>query len=151
MSSVVDAYGLDTRLFRLRVLPASSLTGKTLADAGLGSHYHLSVVAVEHGSDAVGDANALSEQERHKLFALLKRPPGGAMPGPQTTVHAGDVLLVKGARQQVELAMLDLNLGVQEVHDADTVAGVLLSPEIGVAEVLLAPRAECVGSTVAEA
>ena len=152
MGSVVEAYGLDTRLFRLRIRKASSLAGKTLAEVGLGSQYHLSVLAIEHG-DTATEGTALSDQERRKLVALLKRhQDDSTLPGAQTVVQADDVLVVKGAREQVERAMLDLNLGVQEVSaDPGAMANVLLSPEIGVAEVLLAPRAECLGSTVAEA
>ena len=74
------------------------------------------------------------------------------MPSAQTVIQTGDVLLVKGAHEQAERAMLNFNLGVQEVSDSsDTLADMLISPEVGVAEVLLAPRAEYLGSTIAEA
>ena len=39
--------------------------------------------------------------------------------------------------------MIDFSLGMQEVRsDVDAITDVLLSPEVGVAEVLLAPRSD---------
>ncbi|MBK8051383.1 MAG: anion permease [Anaerolineales bacterium] len=74
------------------------------------------------------------------------------MPGPQTVVHANDILIVKGAREEAERAQVDFNLGLTEVTGGSTaLSDVLVSPEVGVAEVMLAPRSQYTGLTLTEA
>lgn len=145
VSGLVQAYGLGVRLFRLRVRQGSTLAGQTLATAGLGSEYGLTVLLVEPAASAKGEKATLSEAEHAKLIAALKRPRdnSAALPGAQTTIQTGDTLIVKATHEQVERAMIDFSLGMQEVRsDVDAITDVLLSPEVGVAEVLLAPRSD---------
>ena len=49
---LVQADGLGVRLFRLRVRQGSALAGETLATAGLGSEYGLTVLVVEPAASA---------------------------------------------------------------------------------------------------
>jgi di/tricarboxylate transporter len=72
-------------------------------------------------------------------------------PKPDTVILPQDILVVKGTRDAAQRAMLRFNLGVQPINETyDELTDVLLSQEIGLAEVLIRPRSDYGGLTVAE-
>ncbi len=72
------------------------------------------------------------------------------MPGADSMILAQDALLVKGNPQAVERLAVTYNLGVQPIDpDKDHLPDLLLSQEIGVAEVILPQRSDYAGRTLA--
>jgi di/tricarboxylate transporter len=149
VDTIVDTYGLATSLFALRVRQFSPLGGKTLAESRLGADFGLTVLAVHHGAGTKEEI--LVHQERKRLLDLLRptHDDDKGVPGPNAVVQVNDVIIVKGARERVERAIVHFDLGMREITSGEQVADVLLSPEVGVAEVTLAPRSSVVGETVA--
>jgi di/tricarboxylate transporter len=153
VGELADSYHLQGKLFQLRVRYSSSLVGKTLAEAALGRDYGVSVLRIEHPLGRASPILSPLERRRQQVADQLERlqDEEHLMPGPQTVIQAQDLLVVKGNPQAVERVMLDFNIGLQElpVEDAD-LAGLLLSHEVGIAEVLLTPRSEYIGRTIYE-
>jgi di/tricarboxylate transporter len=61
-----------------------------------------------------------------------------------------DVMLVRGAPEQISEVEVAMHLGMLPVEEAPEELGELLSQEIGIAEVLIAPRSSFAGAVVAE-
>ena len=153
-SRIADAYGLENRLFQLRVRRASPLIGRTLGESRLNNEYNVLVMAVEAAAAASASRNReqLSPAASSRIRNAL-RPGAGAnaLPGPDTLLQLDDLLVVKAVPEAVAQAAVAFNLGVQEIEaTGDQLAGLLLSPEAGMAEVLLTPRSAYAGSTIAE-
>ena len=73
------------------------------------------------------------------------------MPKSDTVIRVNDLLLVKGERQNINRLVLRYNLGIQPVQaEVDDLTDILLSHEVGLAEVLIAPRSVYIGRTVAD-
>ena len=84
-----------------------------------------------------------------RLEKLQEREP--TVPGPDTVIHKQDILLVKGSGEAVYRLMADFSLGVLPIEDDDEgLSEVLLSAEVGIAEVLLTPRSIYIGRTVVQ-
>ena len=156
-SRISDSYGLEHRLFQLRVRRGSPLIGRTLAESQLNQQYNVLVLAAEAADPGAGPTatghspDHLSPSMSGRLRAALRPGAGGTLPGPDTLLHVDDLLIVKAAPEAVEQVAVAFNLGVQEIEaSGDQLAGVLLSPEAGMAEVLLTPRCVYAGSTIAE-
>jgi di/tricarboxylate transporter len=164
VGEMAEDYVLPDTLSRLRVRRGSELVGKTLAEAALGRDYGVSVVRVERQAaegeepaGAGGGAGPGSEPgaegrgpgSRRRQLSLLQE--GAKVPGAETVIRADDVLLVKADARAVEAIMRQYNVAVQplEVEDAQ-LAGMLLSHEAGLAEVLLTPRSAYIGKTIRE-
>lgn len=153
-SRISDSYGLQHRLFQLRVRGGSPLIGRTLADSDLNHEFGLLVLVVEaaESGDASRSRDHMSPALSSRLRAVLRQDPGaGSLPGPGTLLHPDDLLIVRAKPETVAEAAVALNLGVQEIEaSGEELAGALLSPEAGMAEVLLTPRSVYAGSTIAE-
>lgn len=161
LSELTKSYSLHGKLFRLRVRNQSPLDGKTLADAALGRDHEISVLHVERADETVngrdGDGHHQvrgngDEQRRARLqLDRFLHSDDITVPRGATQLQAGDVLLVRATQEIIERAQIELNFGVQPVdEDAESVDGALLTREIGLAEVLVTPRSEFIGKTLAE-
>lgn len=115
-----DIYELHERLWEVQVPEHSPLAGATLASADLSDILGVTVVAVFHGQDA--------------------QP----TPGPETRLHAGDVLLVTGREEQVR------QLPGVTVGRETRASGYFTNPSVQTAELVLAPRAAILGRTLKE-
>lgn len=148
---LTSAYRLSGELFLLRVRLASPLVGKTLVEAALGRDYDISVLSIERGDSGEEgrDIQALNrrfQQLRERLGARGDVP----LPDAQTRLQAGDLLVVKGRAEAVAQAAVTYNLGLQALTDQTGLLPLLLNQEVGLAEVLLTPRSELIGRTLAE-
>lgn len=148
---LTSAYRLSGELFLLRVRLASPLVGQTLAEAALGRDYDISVLSIERGDSGEEgrDIQALNrrfQQLRERLGARGDVP----LPDAQTRLQAGDLLVVKGRAEAVAQAAVTYNLGLQALTDQTGLLPLLLNQEVGLAEVLLTPRSELIGRTLAE-
>jgi di/tricarboxylate transporter len=161
VGEVADTFGLEERLYSLRVRARSSLAGKTLQEAALGRDYSVTVLRIDHNrpeddeNEPGDDSSArrlrrLGYQVRDQL-GQLQPSAESPLPGPATRIHSQDRLLVKGRQEYVERLALDHSLGMQPVTgDGAALSAELLSSEIGIAEVLLAVRSQYIGRTLAE-
>lgn len=161
LSELTKSYSLHGKLFRLRIRNQSPLDGKTLEDAALGRDHEISVLHIERADDGLNGngaypdypANGNGDVRKHARLPLERFLHGDdiTVPRGNTLLRAGDVLLVRATQEIIERAQVDLNFGVQPVDEAaESVDGALLSREVGVAEVLVTPRSEFIGKTLAE-
>ena len=116
-----EFFGLQERLFAIRLLSDSSLAGKTLVESRLGAALGLSVVGITRD-----DETQLA-------------------PDPGTVLRPGDRLLVEGRPDRLLELRGRRHLTIEHDHlELDR----LLSAEIGVVEVRVAPGSSLPGQTL---
>lgn len=116
-----DLYHLKERLWDIQVESASMLASKTLSESSLGEKYGVSVLAIV--------------RNHHLLLA----------PKAEVRIVPGDRLFVLGRKDRVlQLESPGTNVSALEkwIPEMNT------SPEVGLVEVVLAPRASIVGQTL---
>ncbi len=147
-------YTIESSLYRLRVRYGSRLVGLTLEEAALGRDYNVSVIRIEHPIRVNGqqaDQTILKSRGVIESLEKLQTDHVEPVPGPGTKISANDVLLVKGSQDAIDRVMVWFNVGVQKASGADQdLAEMLLSHEVGIAEVLLTPRSAYIGRTVSQ-
>lgn len=153
VGQLAHTFDLSEDLYRLRVRYSSGLIGQTLAQAALGHDYGIFVLRVESHHDTDVDFDGQHEPRLaaaiDRLERLQEREP--SVPGPSTIINSQDILLVKGSGEAVYRLMADFNLGVLPVEDDEQgLSEVLLSSEVGIAEVLLTPRSIYIGKSVVQ-
>ena len=119
---LTDEFGIRPYLTEVLILPDSSLVGKTLAQSGLGRDLDLTVLWVDRAQ-----RRYFAPQADHKL-------------------RAGDVLLVKGQRDQV-LQVKDI-VGIDIKADARPSDPALQTEQIRLVEAILMPRSSLIGRTL---
>lgn len=115
-------YQLQERFLALRVLPESSLAGRTLADSRLGDALGLSVLAIRRGDETQ------------------------VLPEAAATVMPDDILLIQGRAEDLD-TLRGLQALAIEPQSAADLAG-LESARIGLAEVVLSPHSRLVGQSL---
>jgi di/tricarboxylate transporter len=119
-----DSYGLEDRLMQVRVPESSPLAGKTLTESRLGDAFGLGVMGIVRG------------ETTH------------LMPEPDERLTPGDLLLVKGERED----LLTMN-GLESLKiegEAPPDLSELESEFVGLTEVVLSPRTTLAGKTLRE-
>lgn len=124
-------YELGGNLHRLKVPEDSLMIGKKLTDLKLPAKYHLAILKIDRKSTEGINLLPMTYQE---------------MAGPLSTVQARDVLYIQGSLERTEELARDYKL---EVDDDDSMPDVLVSKQLGIAEVLLTPHSTLVNETVA--
>lgn len=117
-----ETYQLSERFLALRVLPESSLAGRTLAAGRLGDAWGLSVLAIGRGDQTL------------------------VLPEAAETIRPDDILLVQGRAEELE-TLRGLQALAVEPQSAADLAG-LESARIGLAEVVLSPHSRLVGQSL---
>jgi len=118
--------GVDSRmqLLPVRVPAGSVLAEHDLVESRLGNAFGLTVIAIARGDQWL------------------------SMPSPQETVQAGDLLVLQGSPED-----LDVLQGLQELEIVAQPASLIAeleSQQIGITEVLLSPRTTLAGRTLAD-
>lgn len=124
-------YELGGNLHRLKVPEDSLMIGKKLTDLKLPAKYHLAILKIDRKSTEGINLLPMTYQE---------------MAGPLSTVQARDVLYIQGSLERTEELARDYKL---DVDDDDSMPDVLVSKQLGIAEVLLTPHSTLVNETVA--
>jgi di/tricarboxylate transporter len=122
---LVEVYRLGERLFWARVPAGSDLVDKPLNQSAFRERYNLSVVAVERAGKVI------------------------CSPAPDLVLGLGDVVLLAGKIEDLRQENLGPNLEIlppREWSRRD-----LESPEVVVAEAVLAPRSTLIGQTLRQA
>jgi di/tricarboxylate transporter len=154
MGEFATTFSLPENLFYLRIRQASPLVGKTLEEAALGRDYNITVVRIDRGQGVEPDeptSGGRLRNIRDQIGQLQPESGPTPVPGAQTVIRSQDRLLVKASNLNIRRLSIKYNLGVQEVEEgSEALSHELLSTEIGVAEVLLTPRSQYIGRSLAE-
>jgi di/tricarboxylate transporter len=122
-ADLTETYRLPERLFRIRIGADSPLAGKSIAHAGLGEKYGIVVLARMRG-----------DKREYSL------PPGEVL-------AVGDVLLVEARPEDADrLSHLRIEIAPESASEWHP----LENEEIGLAEVVVAPRSEFAGKSLKE-
>jgi di/tricarboxylate transporter len=117
--TIADTFNLRPYLAELRIGPDSPLDGRTLAEAGLGRDYDLTVLSIIRGGEPQPDPSA------------------------DTRLQTGDLLLAEGPSEAV-LKMKDV-AGIDIQADAKFATDDALDQDLRLAEVVLLPRSPFIG------
>ena len=120
LGTVVDHYGLEKGVYRLRVRSGSALRDKAIADVAPGS----AIILI-----GVQDA-------------------GGQPATPEHEMQPGDVLVVTGPGAEVAAFATDHGLRIAKTLITRKTRAAMLSREAGVAEFVIPPRSGLIGSTM---
>ncbi|ACB77173.1 SLC13 family permease [Opitutus terrae] len=121
-SGLLDQFGVRSYITEVLVLPDSPLVHKTLAESNLGRDLDLEIVRV------------------------LRKPDVSLWPRRNMTLRAGDVLLVRGAREDV-LKVKD-TAGIEIRPDVELSDPDLRAEDTQLVEALVVPRSPMVGRTL---
>lgn len=140
---LLSLYRLPDNLFRLRVRRSSEMIEKTILKSRLRQDYGLTVLDILRPSPNVNNSkDSLLRAKRDQVeFSSLS-------PSPDTTILAGDILVVQGSPNDTAHAAAVLNLGVQPAQGRENAS--LISSEVGLAEVLLPPRSSLLGKSLVD-
>ncbi len=136
-------YRLPQNLYRLRVRRASKISGKNLAESGLRSDYHLSVLEVHRPNRA----RPMVRKEDNQLV-MNYEDITSLVAAPDLIIQANDLLVLQGDGSDVAHAAAALDLGVQPAESLEQ--QFLMNQEVGLAEVVLPPRSSLLGKTIIE-
>lgn len=131
LSEIVEEYNLNHDLWRINVPAGSPISGLSLGALALRANYGLDVLELRMIAGK----------------SLLKNVSQEA-PTAASTIDAGDVLFVRGARENVDRFVADY--GLQMSNDEQTVRRNLRFYDIGLAEVVVLPDASILKETIAE-
>ena len=121
-TDLAEVYQLNERVFRARIPVGSKLHGRPLSESGLREDFNVNVIAIESA-----DAPVLA-------------------PPPETELKTGDVLVMSGVVDEFRAKDIEPYLEIlpqRSIHTSD-----LESPDIVVAEIVLAPRSSLIGKTL---
>lgn len=119
-----ERYGVTNRLHLLTVPSNSLIVGKTVREAGLCTHYEVTVFAIKRKGRLTTS-----------MMPVLR----------ETDMHAGDVLMAYGSEEHIQLACERLNIK-SEGFPVDQMRD--LQEEFGVAEVTLRRSSTILGRTI---
>ncbi|UJR85513.1 SLC13 family permease [Sandaracinus amylolyticus] len=120
--TLIEQYGLEGGLYRLRLRPRSPFVGVRRGEIDLSEHGGVSLVGVQSGK--------------------LVDPPLDHV------LAAGDVLVVRGPADAISRLVLRASLSVAAVHRTGEDGDALFSRELGVVEVVIPPRSPLEGLKV---
>lgn len=128
---IVQNYHLNDRLFLINVPETSTIIDRPLADLKLPAKYQIYIMNIHR-----------HQPDGRKLMPVTYQE----MAGPSSIIHPEDELYVQGDKQDVLKFVEEYGLDIKTITEED--AGVLISKQIGVAEVLLTPQSRLIGATV---
>lgn len=120
----VRGYRLEERLLSIRIPHGSALSGRSLEESRLGSAYGLAVLSIDRGEGV------------------------WQMPEPQLTLQAGDLLVIGGRPQDIEVLRGLESLQVDKHVNVDLEK--LEHSSLQMVEVMLSPYTTLAGKTLAE-
>ncbi|WP_313893106.1 SLC13 family permease [Psychrobacillus sp.] len=123
-------YELGGNLHRLKVPEGSIMIGKQLAELKLPAKYHLAILKIDRKSIEGINLLPITYQE---------------MAGPTSIIQAKDILYIQGTLESVEELVKDYLL---EIDQEESEADVLVTKQLGIAEVLLTPHSSLINETV---
>jgi di/tricarboxylate transporter len=119
---LLEDFGVRPYLSEIIILPTSYLVGKTLAESALGRDLDLTVLRL------------VREKNQHLV------------PGANTVLQAGDILLVEGKSDEI-LKIKD-TAGIEIKADIKATDPNLQSKDVGLVEAILLPKSPLIGRTL---
>lgn len=141
---IIKLYQLPERLFRLRVRRGSGLIGRTLPQSELGRLFDINVLKIMRDPEPRPEFRL----GRKESPTMEKQKAEAIIPTGETKIELDDVLIVQGEGADITRAAVRWHLGVQPAKPKDEKA--LLNREVGVAEVIIAPRSSLQGRTLVD-
>jgi len=139
LQKLAEKYELTQNLFRVQVPDGSPLCGKTLSGLDIPSRFGISVLEIRRKLSMKNQFLKTLDQE---------------IAGPETVVQAGDVMYVSGGYDEVRSFAEACGLKLMEAHAVE-IAGAdaggtepFVTPDIGIAEIMLTPHSELIGKLV---
>jgi di/tricarboxylate transporter len=147
LEDLAETYALEEETYRLHVLAGSRLVGETLREAGLSSHFGITVLGVGTLSPTEGEGRPrLLEPLRSSIDKLRRQ--SEPIPSSDHRIEVGDVLTVTASAADIHRAEVELRLGVLPVGETQGLLSELMSRELGVAELLVTPRSRYIGALI---
>lgn len=141
---LIEQYHLQEAMFRLRIRRGSSLLGKSISESRLGKDYHITILDIQRCTRPYTRIPFLDRyQPDHDVSRTSVQPESDSI------LENDDLLIVQGQRADMLKAAARWNLGFQEPADSDQ--DLLLSDEVGIAEIILRPRSNLIGKTLVQA
>ncbi|MGI9535910.1 MAG: SLC13 family permease [Desulfocapsaceae bacterium] len=148
---ISESFGLSGKLFLASIAPDSLLAGKTLAEAGLGKTYMVTALGVEENPSTSSDAVYSRQRRLRRFLHQLEHTTTQKLPVASTKVEANTLLILKGSSKAVKKASEELCFDYEEIDlDPAVLSKLLISADVGLAEVLITPRSSYQGITVQE-
>ncbi len=132
LSEIIDEYGLNNDLWKIRIPSTSPIAGLTLGNLALRNNYKLEVIELRTG-----------EHPRRLIKNISQEAPTA-----ESTVDPGNVLFVRGAKEGVDKFVSDYGLEL-DVNPEGTRHN-LRFYDIGVAEIVPMPESAILGRTISE-
>lgn len=141
---LVEIYKLPDGLYRLRVRSKSNLAGKTLEEARLRSDFQVNILEIRRTKQP-------RNTNRPRVTGSLLPLNGyqNIHPTLDAVFEVDDILIAAGTTDDISRAAAEWNLGVQPASSDDR--DVLITHEVGIAEVIIRPRSTLVGKTLTDA
>lgn len=151
MLGISESFALEGKLFLAYVNDDSGLAGRSLAESELGKNYMVTVLGMEERRDTDRPAaNSLQSRFRQTLHRL-EQSASVELPVASTLIKPHTVLILKGSSTAIKEAAKDMSFVVDEIHlDPAKLTDLLISTEVGLAEVLITPRSVYRGLSVQE-
>jgi len=150
MEGMADSFDLQGKLFLAYVGSDSTLAGKTLAESTLGKEYTISVLRIDQAApNTVPSLNRRQRRRKRILQQVDGLTPEEELPGAKTKIQAYDILTIKGSSTHIKQAATDFKLEIEQIDvDEAELSDILVTSEIGVAEVLITTRSVYIGRTI---
>lgn len=132
LSDIVDEYGLNDNLWKVRIPSSSPIAGLTLGNLALRNNYNLDVLELRTG-----------DQSRRLIKNITQETPIA-----DSTVEPGVVLFVRGSKEGVDQFVSDYGLELDV--NTEGVRHNLRFYDIGVAEIVPMPESTIIGKTIAD-
>lgn len=132
LNEIIDEYGLNNDLWKIRIPSTSPIAGLTLGNLALRNNYKLEVLELRTG-----------ENSRRLIKNISQEAPTA-----ESTVDPGNVLFVRGEKEGVDKFVSDYGLEL-DVNPEGTRHN-LRFYDIGVAEIVPMPESAILGRTISE-
>lgn len=150
MAGMADTFDLQGKLFLGYIGSDSTLAGKTLAESALGRDYTVSVLRIDKADPST--LPSLNRRQRRRQSILQQVDdftPEENLPDAKSEIQAYDILTIKGSSTHIKQAAKAFNFEIEAIDiDEAELSDILVTSEIGVAEVLITTRSVYIGRSV---
>lgn len=137
LQELAHKYQLSQNLFRIQITDASPLCNQTLLQLDIPFRFGLSVLEIRRKMSV-----------KNQFFKTINQE----IAGPNSVVQAGDIMYVNGPFEIVQTFVDSYGLRFMESHAPERLAPTeeeeYVTPEVGIAEVMLTPHSRLIGKYV---
>ncbi|MEQ8677208.1 MAG: SLC13 family permease [Aggregatilineales bacterium] len=144
LEELANRYELNRKVAYVRVRSKSPLKDITLSASKLGHEYNLTVMEIERPIAAQSVASFGNQK-----ILIEKTYPEHIFPTATTVIKQDDILVIQGEEEDLQRAVQDKVLEIQENRDYNNDEG-FMNRVRGIAEVLLPPRSSLLGKSLSD-